>query len=181
MKHWIWAAAACGLLSLAVPTGQAAEGKIGFVNLAKVFDNYERTKSSDAVLEQKGKQKEAELETKMNDLKKMREGLELLSEEMRESKSRQLEQKSDEVQLFRKNTAQDLRRERDRIAKDILEEIQKGIEEYAKANGYALIIDERSLLYGAPTIDLTDELLAALNKKPGKLPAAAAPMPKAQQ
>ena len=181
MKRGTGVVAVCSLLALAASVANAAEGKIGFVNLAKLFDSYDRTKSSDAVLQQKGKQKETELGAKLNDLKKMREGLELLSDEMRETKSRQIEQKSDEVQLFRKNTAQDLQRERDRIAKDILEEIQKGIDEYAKANGYALIMDQRSLLYGAPTIDLTDELLAALNKRPAKPPAAVAPAaPKAQ-
>ena len=101
---------------------------------------------------------------------------------MREAKSRQIEQKSDEVQLFRKNSAQDLRRERDRIAKDILDEIQGGIQSYAKANNFSLVLDERSLLYGMPTLDITDEVLAALNGKPGKAgPPPAAPTPKAQQ
>lgn len=154
---------------------EAAELKIGYVNLAKVFDSYDRTKASDAVLERKGKQKEAEMETKLTELKKMREGLELLNDEVREAKSRQISQKSDELQLFRKNTARDLSQERDRIAKDILQEIQKGIEEYAKANGFSLIVDDRSLLYGMPTYDVTDAVLTALNGKTGK----PSPTPKA--
>lgn len=172
-------AVGCALGAACFNAAQAAELKIGYVNLAKVFDNYERTKASDAVLEKKGKQKEAEIEAKLTELKKMREGLELLSDEMRDAKSKQIAQKSDELQLFRKNTARDLSQERDQIAKEILQEIQKGIEEYAKANGYSLILDARSLLYSTPAYDVTDELLAALNGKSAK-PAAAPPPPKAK-
>ncbi|MBI3010155.1 MAG: hypothetical protein HYY57_04125 [Candidatus Omnitrophica bacterium] len=43
----------------------AQAGKIGYINIAKVFDNYQRTKSSDVVLEKRGKQKEAELEGRL--------------------------------------------------------------------------------------------------------------------
>ena len=154
----------------------AAEMKIGTANLAKIFDSYERTKTSDAVLAKKGQQKEAELEAKVAELKKLREGLELLSDDMRENKSRQIERKTDEIQLFRKNTAEDLRRERDKIAKDILEDLHKGIEDYAKANGYTAIFDNRSVLYSVAAIDVTDELLSALNSKISK-PAAAPAKP----
>ena len=145
----------------------AASLKIGYVNLAKVFDGYERTKASDAVLEKQGKEKEAELQGRMGELKKLRQSLELLNDDAREAKSRDIEQKADELQRFRNATARDLRRERDKIAKDILGEIQKTVEDYAKANGFSLILDERSLLYGQATYDVTDEILKALNSRAG--------------
>ena len=143
----------------------AEELKIGYVNLAKVFDGYERTKASDAVLEKQGKEKEAELQGRMGELKKLRQNLELLNDDAREAKARDIEQKADELQRFRNATARDLRRERDKIAKDLLGEIQKAVEDYAKANGFSLILDERSLLYGHATYDLTDEILKALNSR----------------
>ena len=147
------------------PAAGAASLKIGYVNLAKIFDGYERTKASDAVLQKRGKQKEAELDGRMNELKKMREGLELLNDASREAKTREIEQKSDELQRFRTATARDLRRDRDRAAKDILDEIQKALEEHAKANSFALVMDSRSLLYGQGAYDLTDEILNALNNR----------------
>lgn len=149
-------------------TVEAAELKIGYVNLAKVFDGYERTKASDAVLEGKGKQKETEFEGRMNELKKLRQNLELLNDQVREAKTREVEEKADELQRFRANTARDLRRERDKIAKEILAEIQRGVEEYAKANGFSLILDERSLLYGQPAYDVTDAILTQLNSRAQK-------------
>lgn len=166
MPKFLIALLTCHLSLVACHVVSAAEElKIGYVNLAKVFDGYERTKTSDAVLEKQGKEKETELQGRMNELKKLRQNLELLNDDARESKAREIEQKADELQRFRNATARDLRRERDKIAKDILGEIQTAVEAYAKANGFSVIFDERSLLYGQPTYDLTDEILRALNKK----------------
>ena len=153
----------CLLTSVVCPLVEAAELKVGYVEMAKVFDGYERTKVSDATLERQGKQKETELEGRMNELKKLRESLELLNDQAKESKSKEIEEKADELQRFRTNTARNLRRERDKIAKGILAEIQKGIEDYGKANGFSLILDERTVLYGQPVYDVTDEVLKLLN------------------
>ncbi len=161
---------ACSLSLVTAGWAEAQQLKIGFVNVAKVFDGYRRTQSSDAVLEKKGKQKEAELQARLDELKKMRESLELLSPEAREPKERQVEEKSDELQRFRTATARELRRERDRVAREILEDIDKTIKVYAAANGFALIVDERALLYGQEVYDATNAVLNALNQQPAATP-----------
>ncbi len=147
---------------------RAEELKIGYVDVAKVFDGYERTKASDVVLEGKGKQKETELEGRMNELKKLRQNLELLNDQAREAKAKEAEEKADELQRFRNNTARDLRRERDKAAKEILGDIQKSIEEFGKTNGFSIIVDQRSLLYAQPTYDVTDQVLKLLNSRSAK-------------
>jgi len=170
------AAVWCFLTASWGPLAEGQEMKIGYVNIGKVFDGYERTKASDAMLEKKGKAKEAELEGRVNELKKMRQGLELLNDSSRESKGREIEARADELQRFRKNTARDLRAERDQIAQQILKDIQQGIDQYAKSNGYAFIYDQRSLLYAQPANDVTDDVLKLLNSRGGQ---AAAPAPAA--
>lgn len=180
-KHrvaWCVALAWVGVAWIA-PEARAADGaspasspapKVGFVDLARVFDNYERTKTSDAVLEKEGKQKETELEARMNELKKMRQSLELLNADAREARAREIEEKADELQRFRNTTARDLRRERDKVAKEILNDIEAALKEYAESHGYALIIDSRSLLFGQPAHDVTNDVLSALNKRAGTPP-----------
>ncbi|MBI2495794.1 MAG: OmpH family outer membrane protein [Candidatus Omnitrophica bacterium] len=74
------------------------------------------------------------------------------------------------MQRFRTAAARDLRRERDKAAKDILQEIRVGIEDYAKANSFSLILDERSLLYGQAAYDATAEMLKLLNSRVTKAP-----------
>ena len=146
----------------------AEELKIGYVNPAKVFEDYQHTKTSDGILEKQGKQKEAELEARMNELKKLRQSLELLADQAKEAKAREIEEKSDELQRFRTSAARELRRERDKAAKEILKEIQRGVEEYAKANGYSMVLDARSLLYGVPAQDVTEAVLQLLNTRAGQ-------------
>jgi Skp family chaperone for outer membrane proteins len=135
------------------------------VDLAKAFDGYERTKASDTALEKKGKQKEAELEGRVNELKKLREHLELLNDASREAKLREIEVKTDELKRFRANTARELRRERDEVARSILQEVHQIVADYAKANGFSMILDERQILYGQPGDDVTDAVLKQLNSR----------------
>ena len=168
-----WLFLACPLSPVPCPRGWAEELKVGYVNIAKVFEGYQRTKASDAALERQGKQKEAEFEARMADLKKLRESLELLNDAAKDAKAREVEEKAEELQRFRTNTARNLRRERDRITKDILQEIQQAIEQYAKTNGLSLVLDERSLLYGVPTQDLTNAILNLMNSRLAAAPPAA--------
>ena len=163
-----WAVAAVVMAPLAAgssPAARAEELKIGYVDLLKVFDGYERTKASDATLEKAGKEKQGELEGRLNELKKLRQNLELLNDQAREAKTREIEKKSDELQQLRQAAARDLRRERDTITKGLLTEIERGIEEYAKANGFAFILDRRALAYGQPAYDVTDAVVALLNSR----------------
>lgn len=146
----------------------AAAPKVAYVNVVKIFDGYERTKQFDAALEKKGQQKEAELEGKMGELKKMREGLELLNDASREAKARELEARADELKRFRTNTMEDLQRERSATAQEIIKDIQKAVEEFAKSSGYTLILDQRAILYGSDAHDVSDGVLKLLNSRTKK-------------
>ena len=146
----------------------AAELKVGYVNLVKVFDEYQKTKESEQVLEQKGKQKQSELEGRVNELKKLRESLELLNNQAKETKAKELEEKSDEFQRLKTRSERELLRERNQLAREILDEVEQTVGEYAKANGFSVILDRRSLLYGEDGYDVTDEILRLLNDRYAK-------------
>lgn len=154
-------------LTTVVPNGNVAaqDLKVGYVNVPKVFDGYDRTKTYETGLEKKGQQKETELEGRMSELKKLRESLELLNDQARDAKVREIEEKADAIKRFRSNTARDLSRERDKMAGEILKEIQKAVEDYAKTNNFSFILDERSVLFGQPVYDVTAEVLKILNSR----------------
>ena len=155
----------CPMSHVPCPMVWAQEFKVAYVNVGKLFDGYERTKASEAALEKKGKQIEAEFEGRVNELKKLREGLELLNDKAREAKARDIDAKTDELKRFRANSAQDLRGERDEIAQQILKEIQGVVTDYGKTNGFSMILDERMMLYGQPAYDATDAVLTLLNSR----------------
>lgn len=168
------AAVSCLLSDVSCLVAQAEELKVGYIDLSTVFDEYDRTKSSEATLDRQGRQKEAEFEGRMNELKKLRENLELLNDEAKETKTREAEEKAESLQQFRNSTARDLRRDRDKVAKEILTDIRTAIQDYGKANGFSLILDARSLLYAQQAHDVTDEVLKLLNSR-AKPPAPPAP------
>ena len=147
-------------------TARAADMKIGSINMAKVFDGYEKTRRADAALEQKGKQKSEEFEGRLKELQTMRQNLELLNDSARDAKVREIEEKSDSLKRFRDNAARDLQRERSQIAQNLLREIRQTVEEYGKANGFTIILNEQSaVLYMDGAHDVTGEILALLNNR----------------
>ena len=149
------------------PAAEAAEMKVGYVVVEKLVGNYGKTKASEEALEKQGKQKEGELQGRITELKKMREGLELLNDQAREGKQREIDQKADELQRFRTNAGRDLARERQRVLGDILKDVRQAVDEYAKANGFSLIMRDDALLYALPAYDVTDGVLKILNSRSG--------------
>lgn len=142
----------------------AKEYKIGYVDLAKVFDEFKKTKESEKTLEAKGKAKEDERKKMIDEIKKLKDEQALLSEKAKAEKQSVIDTKIKNLQDFDKNTRDDLMKERNDALGNILKDIEKIVTDYAKAEGYDLILNSRMLLYGAPAYDLTNEVLTRLNK-----------------
>lgn len=156
-----------GLLFLVgvVAQGEAEElRKVGYINLGKLFDEYEKTEEADKVLEEKGNARQTEREKKFDEVKRLKDKIALMSAEEKEKKQEALDEKAKELEDFDRQTQVDLRRERDTMVREILKEIDKVIQEYGEKNGYDLILNDRVLLYGAGGLDLTDEILKVLNE-----------------
>jgi len=138
--------------------------KIGFVDLRKAF--YEGEKS-----------KILENELKSNTVKVKEEG-EKLSEGVRKlwEESELLVGKAKEMKLSKYNTQvaslnkfnQDARKRflsnQNEIFKEIIDDIQKVVKKIGKDGDYDYIIDSRNVMYSKDAYDLTDDVLATLNK-----------------
>lgn len=143
--------------------GLAAE-KLGYVDLSRLFDEYNKTKEYDKILEEKQKAYESEREKKVNDIKQMQDKLNLLSDKEKEAKKQDLDQKIKNLQDFDLKNTQDLRRERDEKMKEILKDIEAAISEYARKEGYTLVFNDRVLVYQDKSLDITDKVLEILQK-----------------
>ncbi len=158
--------ALCLLSSVFCPlVVQAQEPKIGYIDLMKVFDEYERTKNSDAELRQKGQQRDGELKSRLKELSDLRKGRELLNDQAREARERQIDEKQDELERFKTTTVRELGRERERLREDISQDITKAVEEYAQTHGYTLVFNGVSLLYAQPGQDITGDVLKLMNSR----------------
>lgn len=145
-----------------------SQGKIGYIDLSRSFDEYKKTKDFDKELEAKGDMKQQEREKVVQDIRKMREELELMNKNAREKKETDIEAKIKNLQDFDQEAKTDLTKERDNMVKDILKEMSDVIKEYGEKNGYSIIVNDRVLLYGDPGMDLTNEVIKILNDKYNK-------------
>jgi len=143
----------------------AEEIKIGYINLSKTFDEYEKTQQHEKSLEQRSDKKEKERQKLVEDIKKLKDEMVLLSDKGKEEKEPIIDEKIRNLQEFDKETRDELRQERDEIVRDILREIDKVIQDYGKKNGYTVILNDRVLVYGNETIDITQDIIDILNKK----------------
>jgi outer membrane protein len=147
-----------------VAQASAKEYKIGYVDLAKVFDEYKKTKDSEKNLEAKGKAKEADRNKMVEELRKLKDEQALLSEKAKAEKQAVIDSKIKVLQDFDRTTRDALVKERNDMLGSILKEIEKVVTDYSKANGYDFILNSRMLLYGGEQYDLTNEVLTRLNK-----------------
>ena len=156
------------LLFVSAPAFSESQGKIGYIDLSRSFDEYQKTKDFDKELEGKGDMKQQEREKLVQDIRKMREELELMNKTAREKKEADIESKIKSLQEFDQEAKTDLTKDRDNMVKDILKEMSDVIKEYGEKNGYSIVVNDRVLLYGDSSMNLTDEIIKILNDKYNK-------------
>ncbi|MFH1777070.1 MAG: OmpH family outer membrane protein [Candidatus Omnitrophota bacterium] len=139
-----------------VLTGSAyAADKFVCVDIAKIFDEYNKTKDLDEQLQNK----KTDRDNLINEMKTLNEGMDLLSDKAKQERQQQIADKEKELRQL----SEDLLRERDELARKILEEIQSVIEEQSKKNGYVFVFNDRLLLYKDKKLDITDDIIKILN------------------
>jgi len=152
-----------GVVFLAIcATGAFAADKLAYVDLSRLFDEYEKTKAYDKILEGKQMTYEKDREKNVDEVKKMQDKMSLLSDKEKEAKKGDLENKIKELQEFDRVQQTDLRKERDEKMKEILKDIENAVSAYSKANSYTMVFNDRVLVYQEKTMDITDGVIKIL-------------------
>ena len=165
------------IISFAMMTGfifmtmglHAEDMKFGYVDVEAVFNDYSVTKENDEKLKAEGLAKADERDQMVEEIKKLKEEAELLSEDARREKEAEIEEKIKGLREFDERTKSDLRSKRDLLLKNIFNEIRDAIEARGEKDGYTFIFNDRALLYKTEGHDLTqqisDDLNAAVKKE----------------
>ncbi|MFA6291820.1 MAG: OmpH family outer membrane protein [Victivallales bacterium] len=177
------------IVSLAIAlNGFCADQKVALVDMEKLFQNYYKTKISDADLK-----KQAEIfkdySNKLNDsllklqdeFKEVRDASQniALSEAERENKRisaqdkyRQLKEKENEVKQYNAEKQNQLKDKYEELRNSLLKEISETIRKYCQSQGITLVLDSSgktlnnipSVIYRVPELDITDVILKEINK-----------------
>lgn len=166
MKKTLFLAAAFVLLFQAVAY---AELKIGVVVIPKVVFQSEYGKEMGQILKDKFEPLKKDLEREAAELKQME------SEMKNQDLALKLEAKQDKQRDFRRMIRdfqdsqvafnQKLQAEQQRLRQPIIEKLNNLIVEYARANGYSMILQAASgVLYAEEGLDITDEIVVEFDK-----------------
>ena len=143
----------------------AAEMKVAYIAVDEVFDNFQKTKDQDLVLKTAGEAKEKERNEMLTSIRAMEDELALLSADARAKKQEELIEKKRQLEDFDRTVRQQLAEQRDKVVREIFQEIDEVIQEVGKAGGYDMILNKRVLLYQKKTFDITSQVSAELAKK----------------
>jgi len=170
-------------------TTALAQGKVGVINLTKVFDEFWRTKQADIQIKDRLSEFEKMGQSMYDDYKKANEefGKQIeaandpaLSKEESEKRRKDLDKKRKDImemetniKQFQGNSQRALMEQRGRVRESILRDVRGVIEEKSKAGGYATVLDiSAQSANGTPVVifttlagsesDLSDSVAKAL-------------------
>jgi Skp family chaperone for outer membrane proteins len=142
---------------------QDFKGKVAYVDLSRMFDEYEKTKAYDKVLEADNTKFQEERNKKIDKIKELQGKLAVLKDEEKAKAEKDMETLKNEVLEFDRTKRTDLTKARDEKVREILLEIEKLTSEYAKKENITYVLNDRVLVYGAEGMNITEAILKALN------------------
>lgn len=150
-------------ITMVAGVAQAAD-KLGYVDLSRIFAEYSKTKTYDKILSDKEEAYTAEREKRVNEVKTLQDKLSLLSDKEKEAKKGDLEAKVKALQEYDRQKQADLRKEQDEKMREILKDIEDAVKQYAAKEGYTMVFNDRVLVYQSASLNITDPVMAILNK-----------------
>jgi outer membrane protein len=157
---------------LAPAAGAAAQQlKIGYVDLQRALNESEAGKQAKERFKQQVDKLQVDLKKKKDALDALKDQLEKKSSVMKEEEARNLQKDYDkklrDFERSYKDSQGELQQKDNELTVELLKELQGVIEQFGKEGGYSIILEQSSssVLYGAPELDLTEQIIARYNAR----------------
>ncbi|MFN3739546.1 MAG: OmpH family outer membrane protein [Thermodesulfovibrionales bacterium] len=163
-----------GLFLINQAITEAAEVKIGYVDLGKALNDSKRGKEAKAELEAFVKQKQSqinELEKKINTQRtEFEKQAPALTEEAKQERQAQIEKLIQDYQKLVQDAQAEVEKKRRDLTTGILKELKDIIDEIGKKEGYTIILEssEGLILYSKDGLDLTGRVIKIYDEKQRK-------------
>lgn len=146
---------------------QAAELKIGVVNMQKVLTTSTAGKKAQSIIEQKMKSYDSTFKKDKDSLVTMRDEIEkkssAWSDTVKQQKFSDFQKKSAELGTKEREANQEIRKLQERHVQPVLEKLEEIIQSVAKGGQYDLIVPSNTILYASGKHDITDQVTKALD------------------
>jgi outer membrane protein len=190
-------------LGFASAVSAQADIKVGYVDMAKVFSSYYKTKEAENRVNEARATAKKELDDRVenytkngNELNKLKEEISKpeLSKDAKEKKAKEYDEKiaariemERDINEFKRSREQALQEQAVRMRDGIVKEINAVIQDKVKVSQFDLVLDKSGnsingvpvVLYSRDTSDFSDEVISVLNKNKPKDGASEAAAPAA--
>jgi outer membrane protein len=159
---------ACAVL---LPRVAAAEVKIAYVDLQRALNEVEEGKSAKAKLKKKFEKSQQQLDAEQEALKKKKEELDkkklAMDEATLRQKAEELDREMVRVSGIYAKLQKELTEEERKATGEIFKKMRDLIAGLAEKEGLSFVLEanESGLLYGPPSMDLTNDLVRSYNEK----------------
>lgn len=154
-------------LTLAV-NGNAADLKVGYVQVDKILQEAPQTAESGKKLEKEFSPRTQELERMQKQIKDMETALDkdslTMSEADRRNKERDISNQKIEFQRKQRELREDVNLRKNEELGSLQDRINKAVTSVSEAEGYDLVI-YGGVAYASKKVDITDKVLKSLGKK----------------
>ena len=176
------------LSTMLLGTSHAAPTKIGIVDMLRIYKEYYKTKSNEALLEKDKSEAKVEVDKRLKKFESLRQefikkqqvlantqlapALREKTEKEANSMGKELESLQRDIKDFASRRQAQIADKLNRMRKDILKDLHEFVSTSSKASGYDLVFDKSGvsasniqiLLFSKDAIDFTNDLLKTVNK-----------------
>jgi outer membrane protein len=160
-------------------------GKVGVIEIQAAILNTKDGQKASADFKVKFDPRQKELNTKAQEIRdlqtRLQSGGAALSDTAKQDLQRNIEEKQKRYQRDVEDAQAEFQSEQQRVLGALEQRMTQVIDKYAQANGYAVIIDvsnpQTPVMYAAPNVNITKDIIELYDKSAGAAPASHAPTP----
>jgi len=160
------------LLAISLNAIADSQVKLGIINSQEILEKSRQGKDIYAKLESMKKQKTAQVNSQMDEIKDLEKELAspALNNEVRERKSNDLQAKRTEFKRLIEDAQRDLQRESQKALMELEEKLTPLINEYGRTNGFTTIYDRArsGIVYFDTAIDITADIIREVDARSGQ-------------
>ncbi|WP_026142999.1 MULTISPECIES: OmpH family outer membrane protein [unclassified Thioalkalivibrio] len=152
---------------LALPAAAGAQN-VAFVTMNRILEDSPQAEEAMRELEREFSPRDSELVAEREELQRLRDRLErdgdLMNPSERADLEREFSQRSREFRRAQESFSEDLNVRRNEELAKLQRRINDAIVDLARERDIDLILTERNVLYASDRIDITDDILAAMQR-----------------
>src|SRR5208337_4863355 len=160
------------LLNGALSRVNAADMKIGFVDIDKAANDSEEGKKAVSGLKEFMSSRQSTISDRGKEIEKMKSDLEkqgaVMSSDAKKSKIEEIERSEREFQRMVSDANQEFEKKRRELTETVYKEIIEVVVKFGQDQKYTVILPVQSLLYSDKSLDITDIIIKKFNEKKTK-------------